>query len=688
MTAAASRPAPPLVGTSIFDQFRVMSLHTSNGVCDRYLVRPVEGGAMAQARVFVHPAFARGAEALWDAIEPSIQRLGAVEHPNVQRLLSAGVIDTHGESRLCLVTEFNEGDSIETRAHGDRRIPLLDTLSIGQRVLHGLAAIHQLGLVHGDLRPGNVRFARGGAAGDALSWPVLCDVAIGNLLLDAMGRPPSLRDLVFSAEALSPEQIEGEPATVASDIYSMGTLLYRMMTGTAPFLADDDSELLVAQLSEEPRSLHDAGIEAPPALEALVRRCLAKSPDERFESTVALVRALRDCEQALSSPGKSANGGRSFFGAGGSTPLENKRPSQPAPHESGLHTPRTSSPPVKPADASSQRAVLTAAEAERAVSSPPRASPLRASTLPPAPFARTRSSAPPPPAVDSAPRVSLASYPALSPAPLPEPEAPRDVSRVVRWMTLAVAVTFGLVVFAAGALIQARRERLHTAVATLLPPRIPTNVRFTIRTNVEGARAIVRGASHTLPIRLEVAAGAVPEILEVSAEGYTPRRMWVVLDSNTEVQVELNRPTNAPAAPAVAPTETTAERRRRERRERDLARRGIRVLTAEEAAVQAEAVGRAEPITGEAIQRAVRLHRGEVNECVRRARLTTPSLGGRIAVSIVLTPAGLVRNASWNGNNPTQREAALCVADAIRRWEFPPTGASGDLHVVYPFSLR
>lgn len=254
-------------------------------------------------------------------------------------------------------------------------------------------------------------------------------------------------------------------------------------------------------------------------------------------------------------------------------------------------------------------------------------------------------------------------------------------------MGFAVAATFALVLFAAGALIQARRERLHTAVATLLPPRVPTNVRFTIRTNVDGARAILRGRSHTLPLRLEVPAGSEPEILEVSAEGYEPRRMWVVLDSNTEVQVDLSRP--APAAPAAAaPVETAAQRRRRERRERDLARRGIRVLTAEEVAAQAAAVERAEPITGEAIQRAVRLHRAEVSECVRRARLTAPGLGGRIAVSIVLTPAGLVRTASWNGSNPAQREAALCVTDAVRRWAFPPTGAAGDLHVVYPFSLR
>jgi len=679
MTAAASRPVPPLVGTSIFEQFRVTSLLASDGVCDRYLVRPVSGGAVAQARIFVHPAFARGAEALWDAMEPSIQRLGAVEHPNVQRLLSAGVIDTHGESRLCLVTEHTEGESIETRARGDQRIGLPDALAIGQRVVHGLAAIHQLGLVHADLRPGNVRFARGGAAGDALSWPVLCDVAIGNLLLDAMGRPPSLRDMVLNAEALSPEQIEGEPASVATDIYSVGTLLYRMVTGTAPFLADDDSELLVAQLTAEPRTLLEAGVEAPAAFEALVKRCLAKSPDERFESTVALVRALRDCEQALASPGKSAAGGRSFFGAGGPTPLEN-RASRPAPQESGLHTPRGSTASVKPADASSQRPVVTAAEAAKAVSSP-----LRASTLPPAPFARERSSQPPP--VASPARVSLASYPALAPAPEPEPGAPRDLTGVVRWMGFAVAATFALVLFAAGALIQARRERLHTAVATLLPPRVPTNVRFTIRTNVDGARAILRGRSHTLPLRLEVPAGSEPEILEVSAEGYEPRRMWVVLDSNTEVQVDLSRP--APAAPAAAaPVETAAQRRRRERRERDLARRGIRVLTAEEVAAQAAAVERAEPITGEAIQRAVRLHRAEVSECVRRARLTAPGLGGRIAVSIVLTPAGLVRTASWNGSNPAQREAALCVTDAVRRWAFPPTGAAGDLHVVYPFSLR
>jgi len=676
MTAAASRPEPPLVGTTIFDQYRVASLLAGDGVCDRYLVRPLAGGAPAQARVFVHPAFARGAEALWDAIEGSIQRLGMVEHPNVQRVLSAGVLDTFGESRLCLVTEHAEGDSVEARARGERRIPVADALAIGQRVLHGLAAIHQVGLVHGDLRAGNVRFARGPAAGDALSWPVLCDAAIGNLLLDAMGRPPSLRDQVLHAEALAPEQIEGEPAGVATDLYAFGSLLYRMVTGTAPFLADDDSELLVAVLSEDPRTLAEGGVEAPAPLEALVRRCLARRPEERFESTVSLVRALRDCEQAMASPGRSASGGRSFFGASGATPLENKRPSRPAPSESGLHTPRASDAPPKGPDATARRAALKA--------DAPAPSPLRASTLPPAPFARARTSQPPP-VVEASERPSAVSFPALSPPPPAEPEAPRDLSRALRWMGVALGVTCALVVAAAAALVQARRARLDTAVATLRPPA-PSNVRLTLRANAEGARALLRGRSHPLPLLLEVAPGTEPELLEVTAPGRDPQRLWVVLNGHTEVQVELT-PAAPPDPPPTPPrAETPSERRRRERRERDLARRGIRVVSSAEPAGATVAV--AEPLTGDAIQRVVRLHRAEVGECVRRARQSSPGLAGRLPVSMVLAPDGSVRSATANDAAPAHQGVAPCVTEAVRAWRFPATGATGDLVVVYPFALR
>jgi serine/threonine-protein kinase len=687
MTAAAPRPEAPLVGATIFDQYSVVSLLLSDGVCDRYLVRPRTGGATALARVFVHPAFARGAEALWDAMEGSIQRLGMIEHPNVQRVLSAGVLDALGESRLCLVTEHVEGDSVETRARGARRIPLSEALTIAQRVLHGLAAIHQMGVVHADLRASNVRFVRGPAGSEGSSWPVLCDVAIGNLLLEAMGRPPSLRDQVFCVEALAPEQIEGEPVSVATDIYAFGALLYRMVTGTAPFRADDDRELLVAVLSEEPCSLAEGGVEAPPALEALVRRCLARHPAERFESTVALARALRDCEQGLVSAGRSPGGERSFFATGGATPLENKRPSRPGSGTSGLHTPRAQDGAVKNPDASARRPALNADAL------PPR-SPLRAATLPPAPFALARRSEPPP-SPSAPPFASQDTQDTSSPsstAPRVAPamrQAPPDLSRAIRWMGIALAVTLSLVVAATVALLQARRARLDTAVATLHAPRPLGNVRLTLRANVDGAQVLLRGRSYALPLRLEVPSGTEPELLEVSAAGHESQRLWVVLNGHTEVQVELPRVT--PPSPPVAHVEPVGPRRhghreRHERHERDLTRHPQQAFHTAEAAPGAAPT--AEPITGEAIQRVVRQHRPEVTECIRRARQDTPTLTGRLLLTLVLAPDGTVRDARWNGNTPAHHPVSLCLTDAARRWTFPPTGSLGDLHVVYPIALR
>ena len=246
MTAAATRPSTPPVGTTLFDRFRVTGRDRGDGCAERYFVRPMNGGAVATARVFTHPVFTRAAQSVWEAAEARLQRLTTIEHPNVERVLGAGVVTFDASERLCVITEHTEGEALDARIHARKRLSFHDATDIGHRVLHGLAAIHQLGLVHGDLRASNVRFAKTLNTGDVTSWPVLCDVGVNTVLLDAVGRVGALRDQMLAPEFMAPEQIEGEAATVATDIYAFGLLLYTMLAGTGPFAADDDSELVVA----------------------------------------------------------------------------------------------------------------------------------------------------------------------------------------------------------------------------------------------------------------------------------------------------------------------------------------------------------------------------------------------------------------------------------------------------------
>ncbi len=222
--------------------------------------------------------------------EREARAVAALSHPNVLALHDFG----REQGVVYAVTELLEGQGL------DRRIASEDlswrkAVEIGAAVADGLSSAHAKGIVHRDLKPANIFVTRDG--------PVkILDFGLATLSpLDPEARTtgPAERGetepgtVLGTVGYMSPEQVKGEAADPRSDIFSLGCVLYEMLTGRRAFRGDTSAETLAAILRDQPEELGDSGRKIPLHVEAVVRRCLEKPPEERFQSARDLAFALR-----------------------------------------------------------------------------------------------------------------------------------------------------------------------------------------------------------------------------------------------------------------------------------------------------------------------------------------------------------------------------------------------------------
>ncbi len=230
---------------------------------------------------------------------------GALNHPNILAIYDLG---THNGAPF-LVSELLEGETLRARlAEGPP--PLRKALDYAVQIANGLAAAHEKGIVHRDLKPDNLFVTKGGRI-KILDFGLakLADPQLSEKpgetapTLTAPDAPQTHPGAVLGTVGyMSPEQVRGKPADHRSDIFSFGATLYEMVSGQRPFRGNSSVETMNAILKEDPPEISATNRNVPPALDRLIRRCLEKSPDERFQSAHDLAFAL-DALSALSSSG-------------------------------------------------------------------------------------------------------------------------------------------------------------------------------------------------------------------------------------------------------------------------------------------------------------------------------------------------------------------------------------------------
>jgi len=221
--------------------------------------------------------------------EQEARAVAALNHPNI---LAIHDIGQHDGSPF-LVSELLEGESL--RDVLDRgTLPQRKTLDYGVQIAHGLAAAHEKGIVHRDLKPenifvtsdGRVKILDFGLAKPAQKAGTESNEKTLTSAHTAVGM------VLGTASYMAPEQVRGGTADPRTDIFAFGAVLYEMLSGTRAFRRDTAAETMTAVLKDDPPELTDPGRKVSPALERIVRRCLEKNPEQRFQSARDLSFAL------------------------------------------------------------------------------------------------------------------------------------------------------------------------------------------------------------------------------------------------------------------------------------------------------------------------------------------------------------------------------------------------------------
>lgn len=206
---------------------------------------------------------------------------GALHHPNVVTLYEAG----YENDRISfLAMEYVEGESLLDILKRNRPnpVPLERAVLIAADILRGLDVAHGKGIVHRDIKPANVLVTRDGVA-------KIADFGIARSQHSGMTVAGTL---MGTPSYMSPEQVQGLPATPRSDLFALGILMFEMLTGGKPFTGGDVNTVLYSIVHTPAPSLIERNAGLPPALEAFVHRLLAKSPEDRFMSAAAAFEEL------------------------------------------------------------------------------------------------------------------------------------------------------------------------------------------------------------------------------------------------------------------------------------------------------------------------------------------------------------------------------------------------------------
>ena len=246
-------------------------------------------------------------------LEREARAASALNHPNICALYdigSDGGVDY-------LVMEYLEGETLARRMARPGQeaggppppgLPLDEALKYGAEIADALAAAHHAGIVHRDLKPGNVMLTRDGVKlldfGLAKIDPLLEVVDAGG---DARGRTRTVSGIVMGTmNYMAPEQLRGLGADARSDLFAFGTLLYEMLTGRRAFDGSSPATVIPAILEREPPALSERRPEVPEALDRLVRRCLAKDREQRWDSALLAAQELRRIAAALAGSSPAA----------------------------------------------------------------------------------------------------------------------------------------------------------------------------------------------------------------------------------------------------------------------------------------------------------------------------------------------------------------------------------------------
>lgn len=275
--------AKDLTGSTL-GKYQVMERLGRGGMADVY--RAYQPGMDRYVAIKVMHSHLAEDENFITRFRREAQSVGNLRHPNIVQVIDFDVQD----DEHYMVMEYIQGETLKSVISRRGTLPIDEALNIGSKLADALAYAHSQGMIHRDLKPANVLFTNTGN-------PVLMDFGIARLL-DSSGLTSS-GAMVGTPAYMSPEAGRGEKVDERADIYSLGVVLYEMLTGSVPFDADTPYAVILKHINDPlpiPRQFNKA---LPDSVERLVLKALAKNPNDRFQAAAEMRTALERAKESL-----------------------------------------------------------------------------------------------------------------------------------------------------------------------------------------------------------------------------------------------------------------------------------------------------------------------------------------------------------------------------------------------------
>ena len=265
------------LGDVLGGRYRLVELLGQGGMATIYRATDAQLGREVAVKV-LHAEYGRDPDFV-ARFKQEAQAAASLSHPNIVGVYDFGA-DADGPY---IVMELVDGEDVATLLARNGPLPPRQAARLAAEAAHALGAAHARGIVHRDVKPGNILVSADGRV-------KVADFGIARAWADARLTLPGVT--LGSVHYFSPEQALGEQATEASDIYSLGIVLYELLTGRRPWEGDNAAAVAMARISAPPPLVSDVRPNVPPVLEAIDRRALSPDPAARFPSAEAMAKAL------------------------------------------------------------------------------------------------------------------------------------------------------------------------------------------------------------------------------------------------------------------------------------------------------------------------------------------------------------------------------------------------------------
>jgi eukaryotic-like serine/threonine-protein kinase len=265
------------IGNVLGGRYRLIELLGQGGMATIYRARDNELERDVAVKL-LRPEYERDPD-FGTRFRQEARAAGSLNHPNIVSVYDFG----NDPAGAYIVMELIDGEDVASVIRRTGAVPPRQAARLASDVASALAAAHARGIIHRDVKPANVLVSRDGRV-------KVTDFGIARAVADAQLTMPGLT--MGSVHYFSPEQARGEPTTAASDVYSLGIVLYELLTGRRPWGGDSAAAIAMARLSGAaplPSAVR-AGI--PPALDAIVRRAMSRDPAQRYQSASEMREAL------------------------------------------------------------------------------------------------------------------------------------------------------------------------------------------------------------------------------------------------------------------------------------------------------------------------------------------------------------------------------------------------------------